>query len=58
MSLAQTGITTNVGTAIGRDGEKALAECPIAVLKTVIFQRVSFAETAAEGNPSQLPGRK
>lgn len=38
-----------VGTAIGRDVEKALAEYPIAILKTVICQRVSFAESAAAG---------
>ena len=38
-----------VGTAIGRDVEKALADYPIGVLKTVICQRVSFAESAADG---------
>jgi chromosome partitioning protein len=38
-----------VGTAIGRDVEKALADYPIGVLKTVICQRVSFAESAASG---------
>ena len=38
-----------VGTAIGRDVEKALADYPIPVLKTVICQRVSFAESAAAG---------
>ena len=38
-----------VGTAIGRDVEKALADYPIGVLKTAICQRVSFAESAAAG---------
>jgi chromosome partitioning protein len=38
-----------VGTAIGRDVEKALAEYPIAVLKTAICQRIAFAESAAAG---------
>ena len=38
-----------VGTAIGRDVEKALGEYPIGVLKTVISQRVGFAESAAVG---------
>jgi chromosome partitioning protein len=38
-----------VGTAIGRDVEKALAEYPIGVLKAAICQRVAFAESAAAG---------
>ncbi|MBW4475135.1 MAG: AAA family ATPase [Stenomitos rutilans HA7619-LM2] len=38
-----------VNTAIGRDVGDALAEYLIPVLKTVISQRVSFAESAAAG---------
>lgn len=38
-----------VNTAIGRDVGDALAEYPIPVLKTVISQRVGFAESAATG---------
>jgi chromosome partitioning protein len=38
-----------VNTAIGRDVGEALAEYPIPVLKTVISQRVGFAESAAAG---------
>jgi chromosome partitioning protein len=38
-----------VGTAIGRDVEKALADYPIAVLQAAICQRVAFAESAAAG---------
>jgi chromosome partitioning protein len=38
-----------VGTAIGRDVAQALAEYPIAVLKSAICQRVSFAESAGSG---------
>ncbi len=38
-----------VNTAIGRDVGNALAEYLIPVLKTVISQRVSFAESAAIG---------
>jgi len=38
-----------VNTAIGRDVGNALAEYLIPVLKTVISQRVSFAESAAVG---------
>jgi chromosome partitioning protein len=38
-----------VGTAIGRDVEKALAEYPIGVLKASVCQRVGFAESAASG---------
>jgi chromosome partitioning protein len=38
-----------VNTAIGRDVGKALADYPIPVLKTVISQRVGFAESAAVG---------
>ena len=38
-----------VNTAIGRDVGDALAEYLIPVLKTVVSQRVSFAESAAAG---------
>lgn len=38
-----------VNTAIGRDVGEALAEYSIPVLKTVISQRVGFAESAAAG---------
>jgi chromosome partitioning protein len=38
-----------VGTAIGRDVEKALADYPIPVLQAAICQRVAFAESAAAG---------
>lgn len=38
-----------VNTAIGRDVGEALADYSIPVLKTVISQRVSFAESAAAG---------
>jgi chromosome partitioning protein len=38
-----------VGTAIGRDVEKALADYPIGVLRAAICQRVGFAESAAVG---------
>lgn len=38
-----------VNTAIGRDIGDALSEYLIPVLKTVISQRVSFAESAAAG---------
>lgn len=39
-----------VGTAISRDATEALAAYDLPVLKTVIHQRVSFAETAATGS--------
>ncbi|MDQ2763838.1 MAG: AAA family ATPase [Pseudomonadota bacterium] len=38
-----------VGTAIGRDVSAALANFPVAVLKSFISQRVGFAESAASG---------
>jgi chromosome partitioning protein len=38
-----------VGTAIGRDVAKALADYPIDVLKSAICQRVGFAESAGTG---------
>jgi chromosome partitioning protein len=38
-----------VGTAIGRDVEKALGDYPIGVLKTSLCQRVGFAESAGVG---------
>jgi len=38
-----------VKTAIGRDVTEALAEYPLPVLKAAISQRVSFAESAAQG---------
>ncbi len=38
-----------VNTAIGRDVTEALSEYPTPVLKTAVCQRVSFAETAAQG---------
>jgi chromosome partitioning protein len=38
-----------VNTAIGRDVGEALAEYSIPILKTVISQRVAFAESAAAG---------
>jgi len=38
-----------VGTAIGRDVSSALSNFPVAVLKSFISQRVSFAESAASG---------
>jgi chromosome partitioning protein len=38
-----------VGTAIGRDVEKALANYPILVLQAAVCQRVGFAESAAIG---------
>lgn len=38
-----------VNTAIGRDVGDALAGYPIGVLKTVVSQRVGFAESAAAG---------
>jgi chromosome partitioning protein len=38
-----------VGTAIGRDVEKALADYPIDVLHAAVCQRVGFAESAAIG---------
>jgi chromosome partitioning protein len=38
-----------VNTAIGRDVVEALSGYPIAVLKTHIHQRVSFAESAGQG---------
>ena len=38
-----------VNTAIGRDVAEALSEYPFPVLKSQICQRVSFAETAAQG---------
>jgi chromosome partitioning protein len=38
-----------VGTAIGRDVAKALADYPIGVLKSAVCQRVGFAESAGSG---------
>jgi len=38
-----------VGTAIGRDVSKALADYPIGMMKASICQRVSFAESAGSG---------
>jgi len=38
-----------VNTAIGRDVIEALSEYPIAVMKAQVCQRVSFAESAAQG---------
>ena len=38
-----------VGTAIGRDVSKALADYPISVMKASICQRVGFAESAGSG---------
>lgn len=38
-----------VNTALGRDVVDALSEYPIPVLQTAICQRVSFAESAAQG---------
>ncbi len=38
-----------VNTAIGRDVTEALAEYDLPVLKAEICQRVSFAESAAQG---------
>lgn len=38
-----------VGTAIGREVNKALAEYPLPVLNASLCQRVAFAETAASG---------
>ena len=38
-----------VNTAIGRDVRDALATYDIPVLKTVVCQRVAFAESAATG---------
>ena len=38
-----------VNTAIGRDVTEALAEYDLLVLKAEICQRVSFAESAAQG---------
>lgn len=38
-----------VGTAIGRDVAKALADYPIDVLKSAVCQRVGFAESAGTG---------
>jgi chromosome partitioning protein len=38
-----------VGTAIGRDVERALADYPIPVLQAAVCQRVGFAESAAIG---------
>lgn len=38
-----------VNTAIGRDVAEALSEYPTPVLKTAVCQRVSFAESAAQG---------
>jgi|GEM_PF-3083387 len=39
-----------VNTAIGRDVTEALSEYPTPVLKTAVCQRVSFAESAAQGS--------
>lgn len=38
-----------VGTAIGRDVQKALSDYPIEVLKVSLCQRVSYAESAGAG---------
>lgn len=38
-----------VNTAIGRDVAEALSEYPVPVLKSQVCQRVSFAESAAQG---------
>ena len=38
-----------VGTAIGRDVKKALAEYPFAILETAVCQRIGFAESANTG---------
>jgi chromosome partitioning protein len=38
-----------VGTLIGEDVKRALADLPAPILKSVISQRVAFATTAAEG---------
>lgn len=38
-----------VNTAIGRDVAEALSEYPVPVLKAQVCQRVSFAESAAQG---------
>jgi chromosome partitioning protein len=52
-----------VNTAIGRDVIEALSEYPTPVLKTAVCQRVSFAETAAQGltvfeNPTSIAAQE